>query len=518
MVNAHPLALVKSIVDPIHGLVRMTRVEHEVMNHRVFQRLRRIKQNGLLHLVFPSATHNRFEHSLGALFVADSVLQALLFNSAANAGKLHGDDPEDARPGEAIDLTRLPRRTTRRLFTATRLAALVHDLGHGPLSHSFDSFAPRRAAIAKLLDERPLAPLAPLREVLLDYPRAKQRTRDAPIAHEAMSCIFFAQIWHDLRAQDRALEPWMPLAVAAALLGADAREHVPTLTAVPHALRPWLTLVSDIVASAPVDADRMDYMERDSRSAGVTYGIFDRNRILKSALCYRAPDRLAFRLGWKSSGLRAIEVFVQARFQLYAQIYYHKTNSAANMMLKRIAAAAKDLPRNPLFRGVKRLEDLIATYCDLSDERFMHTLVSLERAPEIRALAERIERRDLYKRICELDVEDEDEAKRTTSRVLARLAGRDAAVRANLEPDEAKLDATKDLDDGAALLRRDAAGRYSAGRSRDERHDWLRASPILRVLKQEEQKIRRIYWTGPSTGASDRIEALKERARELADG
>lgn len=82
-----PLNLVKSVVDPIHGLIRMTREEHDLMNSRVFQRLRGIKQNGLLHLVFPSATHTRFEHSLGVMFVADAILQALYFNSEAERNK-----------------------------------------------------------------------------------------------------------------------------------------------------------------------------------------------------------------------------------------------------------------------------------------------------------------------------------------------------------------------------------------------------------------------------------------------
>lgn len=498
MVNAHPLALVKSIVDPIHGLVRMTRVEHEVMNHRVFQRLRRIKQNGLLHLVFPSATHNRFEHSLGALFVADSVLQALLFNSVANAGKLHDGDPEDAPRGRAVDITRLSPETTAQLFTVTRLAALVHDLGHGPLSHSFDSFAPARRTIAGLLDDPALTPLAPLRDTLLDAHARKPGDRDEPIAHEAMSCIFFAKIWDDLRRARSDLEPWIPQAVSAALLGAEA-------PAVPCPLRPWLSLVSDTVASAPVDADRMDYMERDSRSAGVSYGLFDRNRILKSALCYRAdlPGRLAFRLGWKSSGLRAIEVFVQARFQLYAQIYYHKTNSAANLMLRHIAGAARTLPTNPLFHDVPHLDALVDAYCDLSDEQFMRRLVDLTSAPAIRDLAVRIEQRDLFKRIYEARTEGDAVA------MKARLAATNSGLADHLVPDTSKLDATKDLDVGAALLQRDKDNRYTAI---GERNDWLAASPMLRALKDEERRIERLYWSGPPSDLAE----LKERARVLA--
>src|SRR3954467_4997264 len=83
----HPLDLPKSVLDPVHGLVRMTGLEVRVLNHPTFQRLRRVKQNGLLHLVFPAATHTRFEHSIGVLSVADAMIRALISNSETAAGK-----------------------------------------------------------------------------------------------------------------------------------------------------------------------------------------------------------------------------------------------------------------------------------------------------------------------------------------------------------------------------------------------------------------------------------------------
>lgn len=500
MVNAHPLALVKSIVDPIHGLVRMTMEEHHVMDHRVFQRLRRVKQNGLLHLVFPSATHSRFEHSLGVMFVADSVLQALLFNSQANDDKLH--PLAGAAAGQAVRLTDLAQDEAASLFRVTRLAALVHDLGHGPLSHSFDEFAPSRAAIRRLLEAPELTALAPLRDILVRYPRRKELPEHRPIAHEATSCILFACLWHDLRARKRVHDDWLPLAVAGAILGPEAEG---ALAGLPPGLQRLLPLVSDIIASAPVDADRMDYMERDSRSCGVSYGLFDRNRILKSALCFRDPRRDVLRLGWKLSGLRTIEVFLQARFQLYAQIYNHKTNSAANLMLERIAAHFREQTLS-LFAPDLDLAGLVQTYCELGDEQLLHRLGDASQPPEVRALAGALDRRDLWKRIYE---STEGLSARHMKKLLLQQISHPATAAA-LEVRITPLDATRGLETGASLLARREDNLYGAVRERT----WLQHSPLLRALADDKQRIERLYWTGPHD-ALERL-GLARRARELA--
>lgn len=493
MGTLHPLELVKSIVDPIHGLVRMTMEEHRVMNHPVFQRLRRIKQNGLLDLVFPSATHTRFEHSLGVVFVADAVLQALLFNSLANRDKLH---PLSGDSGQALDLSALPPEQIAPLFRVTRLAALVHDLGHGPLSHSFDEFAPPRSAIAGFLGAPEVAALQPLREVLLRYP--KHKSHGAPIAHEVISCLLFAAIWHELAARGEVRDEWVPLAVACVILGADAR---PGLSSLPAELRRLIPLAGDVIASAPVDADRMDYMERDSRSCGVSYGLFDRGRVLKSALCFRDTQGGALRLGWKLSGLRTIEVFLQARFQLYAQIYYHKTNSAANLMLRTIAARAREVSVD-LFADVKDFGALVRRYRELSDEGLLrHLQDATALPPELRELAAALAGRRLWKRVYEASESLPADYMRS---ILSRVR---PTWERSLLVDTSPLEATKGLEVGASLLERAADGRYAVHSKRS----WLEHSPILRALHLEEQKIERLYWCG-DPGERDEVVRL---AREL---
>ncbi|MEE9593907.1 MAG: HD domain-containing protein, partial [Candidatus Hydrothermarchaeales archaeon] len=101
----------KVIRDPIHGDIFLTEPETKIVDSLEFQRLRRIKQLGMAYLVYPSANHTRFEHSLGAMHVASRV---------ANTLQLSKDD--------SIKL---------------RIAALLHDVGHGPLSHTSEELLER---------------------------------------------------------------------------------------------------------------------------------------------------------------------------------------------------------------------------------------------------------------------------------------------------------------------------------------------------------------------------------------
>lgn len=501
-----PLDLVKSVVDPIHGLIRMTKEEHDLMNSRVFQRLRGIKQNGLLHLIFPSATHTRFEHSLGVMFVADSVLQALYFNSGVEQQKPLSNkklpDPRSAELGLAVDFARVEPAVLTGIFRIARLAALVHDMGHGPLSHTFDKFAPDCAKVQRLLAADELKRLEPLRGAL--FGEVKTDGKRYPIEHEAMSCLMFCWHWSTSEGDN---DEWIPLAVAAAVLG---RKRVRTIPEeIPERLRKWMPLIQDLISSAPVDADRLDYVERDSRSCGVNYGSYDRHRLLKSALCYHS-EAGGFRLGWKLSGLRAVEVFLQARFQMFAQVYYHKTNGALHEMIDEI--------RETLSKGdyelfpAETVQELIDGYCRENDDSFLRMLCGedprLRGVEAVNSLAKRIAARDnLYKRL------HETTAAISAESMHASLVTISPDVAQRLKLARSRLEATKDLDKGAVLLRRDHDGRYAApvvenSKDRDAGEDWRDASPLIRTLHEEEKRIERLYWTGEHDGEYKNLRGL----------
>lgn len=471
----HSLNLTRTIRDPIQGAIRLTSEEIEVVNHPLFRRLHRVKQNGLLFLVFPSAKHTRFEHSLGALNVADCILEALHANAVVARHKPTAAvfPMDDAVVGTAVDFSEFNEHTLKELFRLVRLAALAHDMGHGPFSHYFDPFAPRIDDLTGLIkgEER----FGAFRTLLDDKPAEEPELwgSSAPtrVKHDVMSCLLFSEVWWNLKG-----EPSVAQNVTAVVLGR------PELCE-DEDLSPFIPLLHDIVASAPADADRMDYLERDSRALGVSYGLYDRSRLLKSFLAYKAAaDPPVFRLGVKLSGARAVENFIQARFELFVQIYYHKTNRAVLLMLSDIVQRAEKTDAKVF--DWSSIDSVREVYEDLSDERFLTVLRGKDQRwhvedPEINATAEDIYQRRLWKRVFDGDIE--------TSRFLLEK------LREHYREDLFILDqvspqATKDLDGGARLLRRGGDGVYTL-----HEKTWLEQSPIISALANEEKAITRLF-------------------------
>lgn len=476
----HPLNLTKSVLDPVHGLIRLTEEELGVVNSPIFQRLRRIKQNGLLSYVFPAASHSRFEHSLGVLCVVESMLQALIRNGEVAAGK----NPTEvgSGPSEAVTIPgALSESSIFQLFRIARLAALCHDLGHGPLSHTFDAFAPNREAVVILLSGSGS-------EVYAAFAKKIAQEKNGRIDHEWMSCILFAELFRQQSPEDELTA----LAVAATL------RNDPSL--VPDAdLARIVPLMSGLIASAPADADRMDYVERDSRSAGVSYGLFDRGRVLKSLLCY-LDDQGCLRLGIKSSGFRAIENFIQARFELFVQVYYHKTNRAIELMLAEIGAIAKE--RGTLIFRQDSLKELIDDYISVGDDEFLDMIVGRHGSrpvedKDIQSLAQDVKARRLWRRI-----EDFREAlipRDKEEEFFVKL--KEQYPHEHLMIDTVQPKATKDLDKGAALLFRGEDGVYRVSSA----FNWMDISRLIACLAEQEKQIVRIYYKGTDSDVAKRI-------------
>lgn len=130
------------ILDPIHGTIMITDIERKVIGHRLFQRLRTVKQNTFLYKVFPSAMHSRFEHSLGVMNVAYQMFDNMLINSYRYIDKY-----DDSNVFSCLD--KIKDTHVQEL----RLAALLHDVGHGPMSHQFDSFLMTKTQLKSVLGE-----------------------------------------------------------------------------------------------------------------------------------------------------------------------------------------------------------------------------------------------------------------------------------------------------------------------------------------------------------------------------
>jgi HD superfamily phosphohydrolase len=245
-----------SIRDPIHGFIRADGLEKALIDSRPLQRLRSIRQLGFANLVFPGAEHSRFSHVLGAMHLAGRVYDALAMRSD---GLL---DPD--------------RRSRERRLV--RVAALVHDLGHAPFSHSAEElFADR-----------------------IDHEEMTRRL----LGIDEMRTIF-----------ELAGDGLMPEEVIDLLTGpADATGR----------------LLAQII-SGELDVDKMDYLLRDSLYCGVRYGSFDLERLLDTMLALQAPGSGDWGLGIDEGGVHALEALVMARYYMFTQVYFNVTGKVLEL-------------------------------------------------------------------------------------------------------------------------------------------------------------------------------------------
>jgi HD superfamily phosphohydrolase len=251
----------KIIRDPVHDVIAF-RLDSPVdallfrlLNAAEFQRLRRIRQLGMTSLAYPAADHSRYSHSLGVMQTARRILDQLARSFQID---------EEGR-------------------TICLVAALLHDLGHGPFSHVFERVSG--------IDHEELT-----RRVILDGESEVHRL---------------------LREHDAA----MPEKIVAFL-----------------ECRPKRTFFCDIISSQ-LDADRFDYLLRDNLMTGARYGFYDLQWVLHALTIDQSCDRLAVDI----KGISAVETYLQARFNMYRHVYFHKVVRSAEGMVKLALQRAKRL-------------------------------------------------------------------------------------------------------------------------------------------------------------------------------
>ncbi|HEY0782580.1 MAG TPA: HD domain-containing protein [Thermoanaerobaculia bacterium] len=248
-----------SIRDPVHGFIRADALEAALIASRPLQRLRFIHQLGLTFLVFPGAEHSRFSHALGAMHLAGRLYDALC---AKGDGLLPAGE----------------RSVERRL---ARAAALLHDLGHAPFSHSAEEMF----------------------EGAIDH---EQMTRRLILGPE-VAAIFAA---HG--------DGITPADVARLLagVGGDPIEH----------------LLAQII-SGELDVDKMDYLLRDGLFCGVRYGSYDLERLLDTVMPLADPLAGGWGIGVDEGGVHALEALVMARYYMFTQVYFNVTGKVLELHL-----------------------------------------------------------------------------------------------------------------------------------------------------------------------------------------
>jgi uncharacterized protein len=333
------------IRDPIHGTLPVSTDEAAVVDTPWYQRLRHVRQLGFGELAFPGATHTRHAHSLGAMHVVGRLFDAL----AARAD--------------------LPDSVRHRFRTAVRLAVLCHDLGHMPLSHASERIAPPRSALGL-------------------PPWVRSPTGDTQAHHEdfTVKLLLHTDLADVLHAR-----------VGDLGIGSEALAALVTGSTPPggldfqHGGSDWSPLLRALV-SGELDADRMDYLLRDSFYTGVNYGRFDLDWLVQNLHPAERDGRMELALA--RSAVFAFEDFLLSRHHMFLSVYLHHTAASYDWMLEsyfREAVGEFEIPAEP--------------------DRFLHTddvaLLSALRASRNR-WAQRIVRRQGFKLLAQFTERDED--------------------------------------------------------------------------------------------------------------
>lgn len=303
MTNSSRAVTYHEIRDPIHAFVRMDSSEAKVVNSKPFQRLRHIHQLALTSLVYPAATHKRFEHCLGVMELAGRVYDVIT-------------NQNNVLP----EMRYLVPRNGEHEFTywrrVVRMAALCHDLGHLPFSHGAEQLLPTGYGHEEL-------------------------------SRDLIQSDMMKPLWEELK-----VEP-----VDVAKLAVGAKHH-------PARLDEWESILSEIIIGDTFGVDRMDYLLRDSHHVGVAYGRFDHFRLIDTIRILpkgdigdpttnnkdqlKLPpfqteedaDRIRREeaskeptLGIESGGLQSAEGLLWARQFMWSQVYLHHTRQVYDLHL-----------------------------------------------------------------------------------------------------------------------------------------------------------------------------------------
>jgi uncharacterized protein len=234
------------ITDPVHQYIRFSDVERELVDTPIFQRLRRIRQLAGAHLVYPSAQHSRFEHSLGTMHVAGYAGETLL-----TKGYLDNED----------------------LVQELRLAALLHDIGHGPFSHLFEEVLEARCKTSHEDMGRKIISYSEVSDIVRKY--GYNSSDICKLSFGESNVKFF----------------------------------------------------NEIIAGG-LSADSMDYLSRDGFFTGVEYGKIDYHRLISSFEIV-SDGHLAI----NRSALYSFESMLISRYEMFKAVYFHKTVRSAEVML-----------------------------------------------------------------------------------------------------------------------------------------------------------------------------------------
>jgi HD superfamily phosphohydrolase len=466
-------------LDARGGLVRippeldvpLTPRVRRIIDAPQFRRLAKVGQLGLVGLVYPGATHSRFEHALGVYRLALLFLKRLA---------------HDARFAAAVS----PRDAER--FIA---AALLHDIGHWPFCHAMEDLhlpgVPTHEAQAGTL--------------LLEAELADALGEDWDLDPAEAAALLGASAANEERAGGEAARPTSNVqrptsnsstSDSSALDVGRWTLDVQSSGVVASSKTPASHILASML-SGPIDIDKMDYLARDSLHAGVPYGRnFDQGRLIGSLCLNEAGDGLAL----TDKGKTAAEMMVFSRYVMFSEVYWHHGVRAATAMLQRafyLLHPTLDL------QAVFRLDDGALT------DRLVQE--ASKRGAPVAGARELLEglfgrSRRLYKRVAQFSIFEQSELYERLARRpypwLAALAERFAALASAelcgpVPPHEILFDAPPQ--------EREVEFRVEVYSPKEDRYRWLEeVSPVVRTLAREQfdDYVKRVRLFAPPSVAS----------------
>jgi len=339
----------RQIRCPVHGFIHLHAEHADIVASRAFQRLRGIRQLAFANLVYPGALHTRFDHSLGVYHVAQLLGKQLKLSSSE--------------------------------LGLVQLAALVHDLGHGPFSHVSENVLERYAD----------------REKLAGRIKSKEKIHELVTADIVL-------------ADDELAQCTTP----------KDRERVVSLLTAAYGE----PLLRDLV-SGPLDADKQDYLLRDSMFCGVQYGVFDLHQLHRSLCVGEQGEEKSLMI--KATGVHALEQFILAKYYLTTQVYGHRVRLITDHMLTRAVVLGIEVD------GIDELRALYAydgepsfaeRYAEWDDARLLLTYTDQKfEGKYCHKLLTRLVRRRLLKQVFARPVTKEVFLDEHVRDALARLTG-----------------------------------------------------------------------------------------------
>ena len=275
---------IHEIRDPIHVFIKLDSAERKVLDSQPFQRLRHIHQLAMTYLVYPGASHKRFEHSLGVMELASRVFDVIT-NPYNILSEIRETLPEIASEKE--------KSYWRQVL---RMAALCHDIGHLPFSHAAE------------------------KELLPEGWNHERLTRELIQSPEMQT------IWDSLTPPLRT-DDIVKLAIG-------------PKEALDLNFTDWETILYEIIGGDAFGVDRMDYLLRDSYHTGVAYGKFDHYRLIDTLRILPSSQsqdqKITYEptLGVEFGGMQSAEALLLARYFMFSQVYLHPVRRIYDIHLK----------------------------------------------------------------------------------------------------------------------------------------------------------------------------------------